>query len=114
MDACESIDCLSSCIIDFYIEHTTFYHRTFTLCGGCYNMCMYIPDRVTITDSDGMGPCTRVYAVSCAWASVGVPHHHQVMSAPAPKAAVLAMLIRRMEAPKWYGWTPEFLLGRGK
>jgi hypothetical protein len=36
------------------------------------------------------------------------------MSAPAPEAVVLAMLIRRMEAPEWDGWTPGSLPGRGK
>jgi hypothetical protein len=36
------------------------------------------------------------------------------MSAPVPEAVVLAMLIWRMEAPEWDGWTPRSLPGRGK
>jgi hypothetical protein len=82
--------------------------------GGCYSTFMYIPDRVTITDSDGMGPSNRVYAVGCARASTAVPHHYQVISAPAPEAVVLAMHIWRMEAPEWDGWTPGSFPGRGK
>jgi hypothetical protein len=74
LDACESIDCLSTCITDFYKEYVTFYHGTFTLCGGCYGAFMCIPDRVTITDSDGTGPCIRVYAIGCIWGSMAVPH----------------------------------------
>jgi hypothetical protein len=74
LDACESINCLSSCITDFYIEYAAFYHGMFTLCGGCYDAYMCIPDPDTITDSDGIGPYTRVYAARCAWASAVVPH----------------------------------------
>jgi hypothetical protein len=74
LDACESIDCLSTCITDFYIEYATFYHGTFTLCRGCYSAYMCIPNQVTIMDSDGMGPCTRVYTVGRTWASTTVPH----------------------------------------
>jgi hypothetical protein len=36
-------------------------------------------------------------------------YHRQVMSAPIPKAAVLAMLIRRVKAPEWDGWMPGSL-----
>jgi hypothetical protein len=61
-----------------------------------------------------MGPCTRVYAVECVWASVVVPYQCQVMSAPIPEAVMLAMLIRRMEALEWDGSTPRSLLGWGK
>jgi hypothetical protein len=43
-----------------------------------------------------------------------MPHRRQVMSAPTPEAMVLAMLIQRMEAPKWDGWMPGSLPGRGK
>jgi hypothetical protein len=49
---------LTTCITNFYIEYVAFYHGMFTLCGrggGCYSAYMCIPDRVTITDSDGMG-----------------------------------------------------------
>jgi hypothetical protein len=76
LDPFETIDCLSTCITDFYIEYVAFYHGTFTLCEGCYGAYMCIPDRVTITDSDGMCPCTRVYDVGCTWVSMIVPHHH--------------------------------------
>jgi hypothetical protein len=105
LDACGGTDCLSTCIIDFYIEHVTFYHGSFTLCGESYGACMCIPDRVITTDSDGMGPCTRVYVVGCMWASVVVPYRRQVMSAPVPKAPALDILIRRVKAPECDGWT---------
>jgi hypothetical protein len=114
LDACGGTDCLSTCIIDFYIEHVAFYHGLFTLCGECYSVCMSVTDRVITTDSDGTGPCTRVYDVGCVWASVVVPYHHQVMSAPVPEAAVLAILIRRVKAPEWDGWMPGSVSGRGK
>jgi hypothetical protein len=48
------------------------------------------------------------------WASVAMPYHRQVMSAPVLKAAVLAMLIRRVKAPEWDGWMPGSLPNRGK
>jgi hypothetical protein len=38
----------------------------FTLCGECYGMYPYIPDRVIITVGDEMGPCSRVYAIGYA------------------------------------------------
>jgi hypothetical protein len=114
LDACESIDCLTTCITDFYIEYVTFYLGMVTLCRGCYDAYKYIPDGVTITDSDGMGPCIQVYAAGCTWVFATMPHHRQVMSAPTPEATVLAMLIRRMEALEWDGWMPGSLLGRGK
>jgi hypothetical protein len=44
-------------------------------------------------DSDGIGPCTRVYAVGCEWASAAVPYRCRVMSAPVPEAVVLAIHI---------------------
>jgi hypothetical protein len=99
----ESIDCLSTCITNFNKEYAAFYHGMFTLCEGCYGAYMCIPDQVTITGSGGMSLYTRVYAIGCAWAPAAVPHHRQVMSAPAPEAAVLAKLIQRMEAPEWAG-----------
>jgi hypothetical protein len=52
--------------IDFYIEHAAFYYGVFTLRGECYGVYMRIPDRVIITDGDGMGPCTRVHDVGCS------------------------------------------------
>jgi hypothetical protein len=61
-----------------------------------------------------MGPCTRVYVVGCMWASVVVPYPGQVMSAPVPEATVLAMLICRVKALEWDGWTPRSLPGQGK
>jgi hypothetical protein len=75
LDACESIDCLSTCITDIYVEYVAFHHVMCTICGWCYGTYMSIPNRVTIRDSDGMGPCTRLYGVGCAWASIVVPHH---------------------------------------
>jgi hypothetical protein len=58
LDHCGGIEYLSTCNIDFYIEHVAFYHGPLTLCGECYGACMCIPDRVITTDSDGMGPYT--------------------------------------------------------
>jgi hypothetical protein len=43
-DACDSIDYLSTCITDFYIEYVAFHHGMFTLCRGCYGTYMCIPD----------------------------------------------------------------------
>jgi hypothetical protein len=65
-------------------------------------------------NSDEMGPCTRVYAVGCVWASTTVPYCRQVMSAPIPEAVVLAMLIRIAEAPEWDGWKLRSLPGLGR
>jgi hypothetical protein len=50
-------------------------------------------------NSDGTGPYTRVYATGCVWASVVMPYHCRVMSAPIPEATVLAMLIQRIKSP---------------
>jgi hypothetical protein len=47
-------------------------------------MYMCIPDRVIITDSDGMGPYSRVYVVGCMSALTVVPYRRWVMSAPIP------------------------------
>jgi hypothetical protein len=93
LDACEGIDCLSTYIIDFYIEYAVFYHGLLTLCGECYGACMCLHDRVITMDSDETGHYTRVYATGCPWASAAVTYHQQVMSAPTPEAAVLPMLI---------------------
>jgi hypothetical protein len=85
-----------------------------TYAGGCYDVYMCIPDRVTIMDSDGTGPCTRVYVVGCKWALTVIPYHHWVMSAPVPEATALAMLIWKMEAPEWDRWMLGSLPGRSK
>jgi hypothetical protein len=108
LDACGGIDCLSTCFIHFYIEHVAFYHGPLTLCGECYSVSMCIHDQVITMNSDGTGPCTRVYVVGCTWASMAVPCRRWVMSAPVPEAAVLAMLIRRIKPPEWDGWTPGY------
>jgi hypothetical protein len=50
LDTCGDINCLSTCIIDFYIEHVAFYHGLLTLCGECYGAYMCILDRVITTD----------------------------------------------------------------
>jgi hypothetical protein len=47
-------------LIDFYIEHVGFYRGAFTLHGECYGVYLHIPDRVIITDGDGMDHCTWV------------------------------------------------------
>jgi hypothetical protein len=114
LDACGGIDCPSTCFVDFYIDHVAFIHGPHTLCRECYGACMCIFDRVITTDDDGMGPCTRVYAVGCTWTSVAVPYHCQAMSAPIPNAAVLSMLIWRVKDHEWDGWMRGSLLGQGK
>jgi hypothetical protein len=103
LDACGHIDCPCTCIIDFYIEHVAFYLGPLTLCGECYGAYMCILDRAVTTDSDGTGACTLVYAIGCAWASVAMPYRHREMSAPVPKAAVLAMCYPKSENPR-VGW----------
>jgi hypothetical protein len=54
-----------------------FIEGAFTLCGECYGMHAYIPNRVIITVGDEMGPCSQVYAIRYAGFSVC-----QAMSVP--------------------------------
>jgi hypothetical protein len=77
LDACESIDCMSTYITDFYIEYAAFYHGMFTLYWGggvtariCVSL-IELPLRIVM----GWVPVLR-YAVGCAWASMAVPHRH--------------------------------------
>jgi hypothetical protein len=84
LDAYRIVDCLGTCIIDFYTEHITVYQGMFTLCWGYYCPYACIPGRVTITDSDRTGPRTQVYVVRCTWSSAVVPYFRQVMSASIP------------------------------
>jgi hypothetical protein len=44
LDACGGIDCLSTCITDFYIEYVALYYGTLTLYGKCYGTYVCIPD----------------------------------------------------------------------
>jgi hypothetical protein len=44
-----------------------FYQDRFTISWNHYDVYACIPGRATLSDSDGMGPSTRVYAVRCAW-----------------------------------------------
>jgi hypothetical protein len=61
LEAYEGIDCVSTCIPNFYIEHMSFFHGTFTLCGEGHDMCMCIPDRVTNMGACGLlRPCLIV------------------------------------------------------
>jgi hypothetical protein len=46
----------------------------FSLRWDCYDAYACIPGQVTILNSDGMGPYTRVYVVKCAWAPSVVPY----------------------------------------
>jgi hypothetical protein len=67
-------------------RHTGYlYHRfLYTVCGfyqgrialrwTYYDAYACIPGQVTISDSNGTGPCTRVYAIKCAWAPVVIPY----------------------------------------
>jgi hypothetical protein len=59
---------------------------------------VHIPDRVIITDGDGMSPCIQVHVVGCSPASTCL-YRRWVMNAR-PKAMVLAMFIQRVEAPE--------------
>jgi hypothetical protein len=73
LDTCGGVDCLDTCIIDFDTEHIDFYQGLHTSCWNYYGAYTCIPDRVTIIDSDGTGPRTRVYAIRRAWAHVDMP-----------------------------------------
>jgi hypothetical protein len=45
-----------------------------TLRWNHYDAYACIPGQVTISDSDGMGPRTQLYAVRCFWAPMAVPY----------------------------------------
>jgi hypothetical protein len=84
--------------------------------GGCYGMHTYILDRVIITVGDETGPCSSVYVAGHADLSV-----YQVISVLAFGAAVLAMLIQKVEAPEggdgrsgpsWVGSAVPLMLSR--
>jgi hypothetical protein len=74
LDAYGGVDCLGTCIMDFYIAHKAFYQGKFTLCWNYYAAYACTPSRITTTDSDGTGPHTRVYVVKCAWALAVMPY----------------------------------------
>jgi hypothetical protein len=59
---------------------------------------VHIPDRVIITDGEGIGPCTRVHAIGCSPTSVCL-YRRRVMNAHS-EAVVLAKFIRRVQAPE--------------
>jgi hypothetical protein len=42
LDACGGVDCLSTCITNFYIERVAFYHGMFTLRWKCYGAYVWI------------------------------------------------------------------------
>jgi hypothetical protein len=48
-----NVDCLGTCITNFYMECVAFYHMILTLWWNCYGVYVCIPGRVTTTDSDG-------------------------------------------------------------
>jgi hypothetical protein len=76
---------MGTCIIGFNIECMAFHQGMLTLRWNCYDTYACIPGRATITDSDDTSSRTRVYAVSCLWASTAVPYLCQVMSASVPR-----------------------------
>jgi hypothetical protein len=51
-----------------------FYQGMFALRWNYYYAYACVPGQVTITDSDGMGPRTRVYAVRRTCAPAAMPH----------------------------------------
>jgi hypothetical protein len=55
-DGCGGIDCLSTYITDFYIEHVAFYHTPLTLCGECYGACMCILIKLLLRTVKGRVP----------------------------------------------------------
>jgi hypothetical protein len=77
-----------------------FIEGAFTLCGECYGMHAYIPDRVIIMVGDETGPRSRVYVVGYVGFSVC-----QAMSVPVFGAALLAILIQKVEAPEGDRWS---------
>jgi hypothetical protein len=74
-----------------------------TLHWNYYDVYVCITGRVTITDSDGMGPCTRVYAIRRVWAPTVMPYLRQVMSASVPQGRCAGRGYPYMEAPRWGG-----------
>jgi hypothetical protein len=73
-------------------------------------MHVYIPDLIIITVGDETGPYSRGYVVGYVGFSIC-----QAMSVPTFRAAVLAMLIRKVEAPErgWMvAWVPPGLVRR--
>jgi hypothetical protein len=64
MDICGCADCLSTCVIEFYIERVVF----IMICLPYVGIIMAcILGRATISDSDGTDFSTRVYAIRCVW-----------------------------------------------
>jgi hypothetical protein len=104
LDAYGGVDCVGTCIIDFNIECMDFYPGMLTLRWNCYGTYACIPGRVTITDSDDTGSRTRVYAISCVWASTTVPYLCQVMSASVPqgRGAGLAYPVNGSPQVGWF------------
>jgi hypothetical protein len=103
LDASGGVDYLDSCIIDFYTERMAFYQGVLTSRWNYYGPYVCIPSRVTIIDSDGAGPHTRVYAVRHAWAPVVVPYLHQVTSASFSRGcgACRAYLVHGSPQVRW-------------
>jgi hypothetical protein len=52
LDACGGIDCRHTCSLAFTGSMWPFTGGAFTLCGECYGMHAYIPDRVIIMVGD--------------------------------------------------------------
>jgi hypothetical protein len=77
-----------------------------SLCEESYGLNAHIPDRVIVTVSDEMDPCSRVYVVGHAGFSVC-----QTLSFPDFGVAVLAMLIQKVEAPEGDGCSLGSLQG---
>jgi hypothetical protein len=86
----------------------------FTLCGECYGMHVYTPDRVIIMVGEETGPCSRVYAIRRSWVYVVWPVSLsicQVMSVLAFRVTLLATLIQKVEAPEGDRWSLRSLSG---
>jgi hypothetical protein len=68
------VDCLDRCVIEFYIECFAFYQDMFSSCWKHYGVYACTPSRAIISDGDGTGRSTRVYATRCAWAAAAVSY----------------------------------------
>jgi hypothetical protein len=74
LDIYGGVDCVGTCVIEFYIDHIVFYLDTLTLRWKHYGVYACIPSRAIISDSDGTSPSTRVYAVRCASAPAAMSY----------------------------------------
>jgi hypothetical protein len=74
------LGCQGTCVIEFYIEH--------------YGVYVCTPGQAIISNSDGTGHSTRVYAVRYVWAPAAVSYLVRYLTLSPLEALTLAVLIR--------------------